>query len=104
MRLDQLTEPAEFSDLFYDYLTEGAKKTWARTGNRVVKKYRCTNGPRAGRVVNTPSACYGAIDIRKRALMRRTRTTKGTRMDRKSNKTKRINPASRRVQKLNRKD
>ena len=34
-----------------DSLVEGAKIAWARVGNKVVKKYRCTDGKRQGRIL-----------------------------------------------------
>ena len=38
-----------------EVLNEGAKIAWARVGNKVVKKYRCTDGKRRGRKSNTPA-------------------------------------------------
>jgi len=40
---------------------------WARSGQKVVRKYRCTNGPRKGRIVKKMSQCFAAPDIKKRA-------------------------------------
>ena len=81
-------------------LTE--KQVWARTsGNSVVRKYRCSGGKRHGRVVTSMSKCYAPINIKKRLDLRKTKAKQGKRMTRKSLKTKRINPASKRVQRLN---
>jgi len=84
-----------------DCLCEGAKRVWARTGNAVVKKYKCTSGRKKGRLVNSPADCGQAIDLKKRQKFKRTLNAKGERMRRKARKTKRVNPASKRVQKLN---
>lgn len=82
-------------------LTEGARMVWARSGNKVVRKYRCTSEKRKGRVVSSPTQCNAPIDIKKRQEMRKTRAAKSSRMARKARKTKRFNPASKRIQSLN---
>jgi hypothetical protein len=78
------------------------KQVWARTGKKVVRKYRCTGGKRKGRVVAKMSQCFAAPDIKKRVKFKQTRARLGARMARKAKRTKRINPASRRVQAMNR--
>ena len=45
-------------------LNEGM--AWAKRGNKVVRKYRCTSGRRKGRIVATPAQCFAAPDIKKR--------------------------------------
>lgn len=77
------------------------KQVWARSGKKVVRKYRCTAGHRKGRVVAKPAQCFAALDIKKRIVLKRNKARLGTRMARKAKRTKRINPASRRVQSLN---
>jgi len=77
------------------------KQIWARSGKNVVRKFRCTSGPRKGRIVPSMSSCYGAPNVKARASMKRTKARLGKKMARKSRKTKRVNPASRRVQALN---
>lgn len=76
-------------------------QTWARSGKKVVRKYRCSSGPRAGRIVAKVSQCFAAPDVKKRMSLKRTKARLGARMARKARKTKRINPASRRVQAMN---
>lgn len=78
------------------------KQVWARSGQKVVRKYRCMSGARKGRVVKEPSQCFRAKDIKKRIQLKKTKARLGGRMARKAKRTKRINPASRRVQALNR--
>lgn len=82
-------------------LTEGAKLAWARVGNKVVKKYRCSSGPRQGRIVSNPTQCNKPMDLKKRLKFRQTKLAKGARMARKSKRTKRRNPASLRIQRMN---
>lgn len=80
-------------------LEEG--QTWARSGKKVVRKYRCHSGRRKGRIVSKVSQCFAAPDIKKRMTLKKTKARLGSRIARKARKTKRINPASRRVQALN---
>ena len=82
-------------------LVEGAKIAWARVGNKVVKKYRCTDGKRQGRIVSSPTHCVKPVDIKKRMKLRQTKLAKGKRMNRKAQRTKRRNPASLRIQRMN---
>tara|TARA_R110000868_G_scaffold336365_3_gene597165 strand:- start:341 stop:625 length:285 start_codon:yes stop_codon:yes gene_type:complete len=89
MLLRELTQPLE------------EKQVWARSGKKVVRKYRCTGGQRKGRVVSEPAQCFAAIDIKKRIKFKQTKSRLGARMVRKAKKTKRVNPVSRRVQSLN---
>lgn len=77
------------------------KQVWARSGKKVVRKYRCAGGPRKGRVVSEPGQCFASFDIKKRATLKRTKARLGSRMIKRARKTKRVNPASRRVQALN---
>lgn len=78
------------------------KQIWARSGQKVVRKYRCTAGIRKGRIVSQMAQCFAAPDLKKRFSLKRTKARLGGRMVRKAKRTKRVNPASRRVQALNR--
>jgi hypothetical protein len=86
-------------DFFIDPIEEG--QTWARSGKKVVRKYRCTSGPRDGRIVAKIAQCFAAPDIKKRVTLKKTKARLGKRLSRKAKRTKRMNPASRRVQKMN---
>jgi len=88
-----------FIDPTEENLEEG--QTWARSGKKVVRKYRCSGGPRKNRVVAKMSQCFAAPNIKKRMAFKKTKARLGSRMIRKAKKTKRINPASKRVQSLN---
>ena len=74
---------------------------WARSGTKVVRKYRCSSGSRKGRIVSDVTQCFKAPDVKKRATLKKTKARLGSRMARKSKRTKKINPASRRIQALN---
>lgn len=77
------------------------KQVWARSGNKVVRKFRCMGGQRHGRVVSKPAQCHAAINIKARMTLKRTKARLGARMARKARKTKRINAASKRIQAMN---
>jgi len=77
------------------------KQVWARKGQKVVRKYRCMGGTRKGRIVAEPTQCFKPVDIKKRATFKKTKARLGARMARKAKKTKRINPASKMLKRLN---
>jgi hypothetical protein len=89
MLLRELTQPLD------------EKQVWARRGKKVVRKYRCVGGRRDGKVVAKVGQCYAAPDPKKRTRMHIMKARLGNRLFKKSKRTKRINPASRRVQALN---
>ena len=82
-----------------DDLDEGP--TWARSKNKVVRKYRCSGGPRKNRIVSKLQQCFAAPNVKKRMALKRIKARLGARITRKAKRTKRINPASIRVQRLN---
>jgi len=86
--------------MFLTELTEGM--AWAKRGNKVVRKFRCTSGRRKSRVVSSPAQCFAAPDVKTRIKLKMTKARLGPRMARKARKTKRVNPASKRVAALNR--
>lgn len=92
MRLAELTE---------DTLTE-ARMVWRRSGNKIKRAIRCTSGRRKGRVVSTVSQCSAPINMKKRMTLKKTKARMGARLSRKSQRTRRLNPASRRLKTLNR--
>ena len=77
------------------------KMAWAKRGNKVVRKYRCTSGSREGRIVSDLGQCFAAPDVKKRVRLKLTKARLGARMARKAKKTKRISSASKRVKALN---
>lgn len=85
--------------LVTEIITE--KLVWAKSGNRAMRKYRCGAGSRKGRVVSSAAACFSPINIKKRITLKKTKAKQGRRMTRKAQKTKRINPISKRVRRMN---
>ena len=77
------------------------KQIWARSGKKVVRKYRCTSGQRKGRIVSRIGQCFAAPNVKAKIRMKKTRARLGSRMARKARRTKRVNPASRRVAAMN---
>lgn len=77
------------------------KMAWAKSGNKVVRKYRCTSGPRSGRIVSRLGQCFAPPDVAKRNKLRITKARLGGKMARKAKRTKRVNPSSVRVRNLN---
>lgn len=80
----------------------GEAMTWARSGQKVVRKYRCQGGRRHGRIVSKPQQCFAAPNMAKSVRLKKLKARMGAKMARKAKRTKRVNPASRRVQALNR--
>ena len=78
-----------------------AQLVWARKGNKIVRKFRCNVGQRKGRVVSDPSQCAKPIDMKKRMTLRKTKAKMGARIAKKAQRTKRMNPASKAIQRLN---
>jgi hypothetical protein len=77
------------------------KQIWGRRGKKLVRKYRCTTGNRKNRIVATPAQCFASPNIKAKMTMKRTRARLGSRMARKARRTKRINPASIALKRLN---
>jgi len=68
---------------------------------KVKLKWRCETGARAGRIVSSPQQCGAAVDVGKRAAMKKTRARTKVRQARKSKRTKKMNVSSRIMQALN---
>tara|TARA_B100001057_G_scaffold403414_1_gene415709 strand:+ start:37408 stop:37686 length:279 start_codon:yes stop_codon:yes gene_type:complete len=79
-----------------------AKMVWAKRGKKIVRKVRCTSGPRKGRMVSNAGQCSKPINLKKRMTLKKTRARMGRRMARKAARTKRRNPVSKRIARLNR--
>ena len=75
-------------------------KTTTR-GGKAKLKWRCTSGKRKGRIVPSVSDCDKPIDVAKRATMKRTRAKTHKQQARRSERSKRINTASRLIRALN---
>lgn len=77
------------------------RQVWARSGKQVVRKYRCSSGPRKGKVVSTATQCYANPNMKKSAKLKLTKARLGKTMIKRSNKTKRTNPSSKHLSVLN---
>lgn len=92
MKIEQLIE---------EKITE-ARMVWRKSGNKITRGVRCTSGRRKGRVVSTAAQCSAPINLKKRLTLKKTKAKFGKRMARKAQRSKRLNPASRKLKNLNR--
>ncbi len=76
-------------------------RVWSRTGGKQTSKYRCTHGHRKGRGMSSPAACNAPLNVRKSASLSQTKQKRGATMAIKSKITRRNNPASKRLPRLN---
>ena len=84
-----------------EFITEH-RMVWKRTKSGGLKlRWRCETGPRAGRTVPAVKDCSGAPDVAQAQRMKTTRQRTKIRQARKAKKTKRVNPASKLMQRLN---
>lgn len=112
MKLDDLFEVeimSTWEDVEDEYLIvddedlqESVKIAYARQGDKIIRKYRCTGpGPKQGRIVSNPANCGRALNPKRRIIARKTYAAQGSKISRKRKKTMKRNPVSLRVQKLN---
>ena len=84
-----------------EFVTEH-RMVWKRgPRGKITLKWRCETGPRTGRTVPQVKDCSAAPDIAQAQKFKRTRARTKIRQARRTKRTKRINPASRLVQRLN---
>lgn len=62
-------------------ITEGYKQVWGRGSKGLVRRYRCTDGPKKGRVVAKPTTCLTITNPKKSITLKKTRKTKGQKQD-----------------------
>lgn len=72
----------------------------SRTG-KISLRWRCESGLRAGRTVPNVNDCSASPDVAQAQRMKKTRQRTKLRQSRRTKRTKRINPASRLMQRLN---
>jgi hypothetical protein len=87
----------------HEFITE-TRRVFKKKGSTggVSMKWRCSSGPRKGRVVSDPAQCAAAPDLARSAQMKRTRARTAIRQARKTRRTKKLNPAARLAARLNR--
>jgi hypothetical protein len=82
-------------------IDEGATSIYGRKGNQSTRKYRCSSGPRKGRIVAKMSTCTAPKNIKKATTLKKVKRAGAKRQAVKTARTKRANPASRRLRKVN---
>lgn len=81
-------------------ITEGVTSVWGRKKGKVVRKYRCTTGPRKGRQVASPSTCNAPKRVKSMISMKKAKR-RGSAIATKTTRTKKYYGASPRITKLN---
>jgi hypothetical protein len=97
MALEVDTEIESHPD--HSAITEGVSQIFRRQkGGKPTKGFRCTSGPRKGRIVAKPSTCFAKTDPVKSAKIRKKRQQKAGIAGKKMAMTKRSGGGSRRLQ------
>ena len=79
-------------------IAEGVSQIFRRQkGGKPTKGFRCTSGPRKGRIVAKPSTCFQKTDPQKSAKIRKKRQIKATQAGKKLAQTKRSGAGSLRL-------
>ena len=71
------------------------------TRGHTVRKYRCTTGPRKGRVVAKAATCNAPKNVKASQTLKRTRRSKGSTIDIKRSRTVRTSPTTQKLKRLN---
>lgn len=82
-------------------IEEGVTTIFGKSGNKTVRKYRCTSGSRKGRIVAKPSTCTAPKNVKASNTLKKTRRTRGSALTTKASRVKRSNAASRKLSRLN---
>lgn len=83
-----------------EILDEGV--AWKRQRGKVVRKYRCTFGPRKGRVMSSPAACNAPYKAKAAQTLQRNKAAAGKKIAFQSAKTKKVSPRSKQASRMNR--
>lgn len=84
-----------------DVLVNEASIAWRRGKGKPKQQFRCTSGPRAGRVVSNLRQCGEHPNPAKAAAMKITRAKTKVRAAKRSKRTKRVNPMSKIITRMN---
>jgi len=82
-------------------IVEAVTPAYGKSGGKTVRKYRCTTGPRKGRVVAKAATCNAPINVKARQTAKKTRSATKSQAAAKSRRTKITNPASKRAARIN---
>lgn len=88
-------------ELIAESIQEGATSIYGRKGGQSVRKYRCSSGPRKGRIVAKMATCTAPKSVKKATTLKKVKRAGAKRQAVKIARTKRANPASRRLPKVN---
>ena len=91
----------DLEDIELDFLEEGYVQIAGRSGNKIVRKYRCTTGKRRGRIVSKPSTCTAPKNVRSSINIKKAKRRKGSVMKIKAARTKRARKTTQRLKNLN---
>ena len=83
-------------------ITEGYKMVWGRSKKGPVRRYRCTDGSKKGRVVAKPSTCSSTVNQKRSHKLSSVRRSTGLRQTQKR-KTTMSRPTFKRITRANRK-
>lgn len=84
-----------------EIITEGATQIFSRSGGKIVRKYRCTTGQKKGRIVAKPQTCNTPIKISSKVSAKKARSRKSPLIRIRTRITKKTNPRSKFLTKLN---
>lgn len=82
-------------------LEEGYVQIAGRSGNKIVRKFRCTSGSRRGRIVSKPGTCSAPKNVRSSINLKKAKRKQGSLMAVKALRTKRARKTSKRLATLN---
>ena len=91
----------EFQDVEQEFLDEGYVQIAGRSGNKIVRKYRCTSGSRRGRIVSKPSTCSAPRNVRSTINIKKARRKSGSLMTTRAQRTKTALKTTKRLKRLN---
>ena len=85
----------------HEELDEAVRAIWGKSGNKQVRKYRCTSGQRKGRIVAKATTCNAPVNIKSKLTMKKTRARKSPIIGIKTKFQKRMGAQSKRIARLN---
>jgi translation elongation factor EF-Tu-like GTPase len=91
----------DISDVELEMIEEGYVQIAGRSGNKIVRKFRCTTGARRGRIVSKPSTCSAPKNVRSSINIKKAKRRTGSLMKVQAARTKRARKTTQRLKKLN---
>ena len=91
----------EFKDVEQEFLHEGYVQIAGRSGNKIVRKYRCTSGSRRGRIVSKPSTCSAPRNVKSTINIKKAKRRSGRLMATRAQRTKTALKTTKRLKRLN---